>query len=622
MQFDIDSIKTRLINTLRSKASWAKILFYSTNQRLIDTITEGIAELARYDEYLSRETKWTLALNKSSLITQAKVLKYNAHRKVGARGTLRIGIDDAIGSVDWDSTVTFKTDDTVYYNSILYKSKQDNNLNKQPDTEVLWWDVLDIKPANTISIPKYSVFSDGGTLKVTNINTENQTATDNFIDIEIVQGIPKSTTNIAQGSIYEEINIDNVSIENSEYEVYVNDVLWTEISDLRLTASGADKNYEIFNKIDFSGITLKFGNNTFGKKLEIGDVILFKYVETLGASGNISTTGIIDNVESTIYDSILNIVDLKCYNLQQFDGGTNEESIENIRTMGPNVFQTGDRAVSKLDWKTILLQNSFVQNATVWGEYEYNIDNNNPPGTYVSVQENVVHISAYTPSGDQLDTVQKDSIRSYLNDFKSPTDIPQFTDVEFINLTFNSNVYVSDRSFVLSTVKNSVTTQLSQQYDVNNLDFKQDINESDYKAFIDEISGVNYHDTAIEEYIFSTFNTAYEATITIPLYTIKKSSVKIYIKDTTDANANYIKIATDDGGGGFTPESGYDVTGSSINYDTGEGSLIVVSGLAAAYADYSIKIYWSITNNNLVLLKRNQIFKYGEANITTQYTTL
>jgi len=622
MQFDVDSIKTRLINTLRSKASWAKILFYSTNQRLIDTMAEGLAELARYDEYLTRETKWTLSLNRSSLTTQSKVVGYTAHRKIGSSGILRIGIDTAIGSETWISTKTFKTGDTVYYNDILYKSIQDSNLNKQPDTEVLWWSLLDIKPSNTVLIPKYSVFSDSASLKMTNINTENLTTTDNFIDIEVIQGIPKSTTAIAQGDIYEEIDVNNVSIENSEYEIYVNGVLWTEISDLRLTADGTAKNYEISNKIDFSGITLKFGNDTFGKKLEIGDVVLFKYVETLGVSGNISTVGVIDTVESTIYDSVSSIVDLKCYNLQQFDGGTDEETIENIRTMGSNVFQTGDRAVSKLDWKTILLQNNFIQNAVVWGEYEYNIDNGNIPGTYVSVQENVVHISAYTPSGTQLSSSQKDSIRSYLNDYKAPTDIPQFTDVEFINLTFNSTVYISDRSYVLSTVKNTVTTQLEAEYDVNNLDFKQDINESDYKAFIDGLDGVDYHDTSVKFYIFSTFNTAYEATITIPLFSIKKSSLEIYVKDTTDANATYVKIATDDGAGGFTAESGYDLTGSSINYDTGEGSLIVVSGLGATYSYYSIKAYWQTNSNNLTLLKRNQIFKYGEANITTQYTTL
>ena len=90
MNFDVDSIKARMLTNLRSKTSWASVLFFSTNMRLIEIVAEALAELARYDEYLTREAKWELAQNKSSLIAQATKLDYFPHRKVGATGSLRI----------------------------------------------------------------------------------------------------------------------------------------------------------------------------------------------------------------------------------------------------------------------------------------------------------------------------------------------------------------------------------------------------------------------------------------------------------------------------------------------------------------------------------------------------
>ena len=52
MTFDFDSIYTRLENDLRSKASWADILFYSTNRRLLEVVAEGISQLASYYQLL------------------------------------------------------------------------------------------------------------------------------------------------------------------------------------------------------------------------------------------------------------------------------------------------------------------------------------------------------------------------------------------------------------------------------------------------------------------------------------------------------------------------------------------------------------------------------------------
>ena len=98
MTFDYDSVRGRLIAGLQSKASWADILFFSTNSRLIDAVAEGIAELGSYDEYLTRNTKWDLATEKSALTSQAQFLQYDPHRKIGSSGNITVSASPTFDS--------------------------------------------------------------------------------------------------------------------------------------------------------------------------------------------------------------------------------------------------------------------------------------------------------------------------------------------------------------------------------------------------------------------------------------------------------------------------------------------------------------------------------------------
>lgn len=579
MDFDFTSIRNRMITSLQSKASWANILFFSTNQRLIDIVAEEVSELAKYVDYQTREAKWTLAQNRSSLVTQAQLLGYQPHRKVGAIGQIRLSVDSGFAAPP--------------------------------------------SPVN-VPIPQWSVFSDGGEIQVTNPQGSVITTTDNFIDLDIVQGTPKSITFTANGDIYEELVVDNTSFEDVYYEVLVNSVLWTEIDDLREAESGTSQVFEVQNKVDFSGVIFRFGNNTFGKKLNNGDSVVIRYVETLGAGGNISSIGIINTVESTIRDLNNDVTEVFVTNLSAIDGGLAEEDIEDIRTFGPNVFQTAERASSSTDYISLFRANALVANANVWGAYEVNLDAGTP-GAFIPSEENVVHVAGYTAGGNNFDSGQQDTLRAYINPFKPPTDIIQFENTEFIEVIFNVDAFIRDRSVVLQTVKNDIITALSTQYALDNRDFNQNLNQSDYQKFIDDQlpSDRDYHNTNVVLFKLSSFNTAYEATLTIPLFPLETGTIKVYVK--LPADPDYTLIGTDDSAGGFTAEPGYDLTGSSINYSTGEGTLIVISGLAGAFADYTIRTEYetleSQFKNNIVIISREQIIRYAEANVTVQYTT-
>jgi len=572
MTFDYDSVKDRLINNLRSKASWADVLFFSTNSRLIDSVAEGIAEFASYDEFLTRNTKWDLATEKSALVSQSQFMQYDAHRKIGGTGFVRVS-----------ASPTF-----------------------------------DSPPTKIVPFPKWTVFSDG-TNKFTSVLTTNMLTTDNYIDLKVFQGEPKTFNYVANGEEYEEISITNSIIENENYEVWVNGTLWVEIKDLN-AAGSTDTVYTLKNKLNFDGIDITFGNSIFGTKLQSGDSVTFKYLETLGVSGNILGVNIITTVDSTIYDIDVDQIDIFCTNTSNIDGGNDEEDLEDIRTNGINTFQAGDKAVAQKDYKVKLEESPYIFKSTVWGAFEYNIDNNVDLWTYIPTEENIVNVSAFTPSGEQLTDEQKIKVITGIKEDKPPTDIITFIDANFIYLIFHIKAFVEDVSNALSIVKSDIISQVSEEYGIINREFRQPLYETDWKGFINGIDGVTYHSSYIELSKYETLNEAYLGDINLDIFPISKESVYIYIKDTTIVDDPFVLLGIDDGDGIFINEIGYDITGSSINYTTGEGIINIVSGVTGDFDNKSIRILYKPDSINTVLNGRNQIFKIEEiSDVTAVY---
>jgi hypothetical protein len=572
VSFDADSIKSRLKERLQAKESWKNMLFYSTNNRLIDIFAEELAYDMQYDEILTTEAKWGLAQQLSSIMAETQFFNYIPHRKVGASGNLRVSSSSSFSA-------TYGT---------------------------------------TIEIPKYSVFTTG-TYDFVCTKTTDLSIYDNYVDIPITQGTPKSVTFTAEGTDYETFEIDNNSIEDSIIDVYVNGVKWTQIDYIREAVGTNSQNYVIKTLNDFSGITIKFGNDYYGKKLSVGDTVLIKYLETSGVNGNVESSGVITTVSSTIYDINSNEVTLYCNNTEAISGGKDIEDIEDIRVKAPRSYQTGDRAISKSDYESLIEEFSFVKKATVWGETEINADNGNIPGTYISSEENMVHVSVISSDNGIITDDEETEIRDTLNEKKPPTDIVKFENPIFNYIYFTIVADVLDTSYTLSNVKAGITSALKSTYSIDNLNFKQTIRYSDYISLVDGVDGVDFCTVAISYYMFEIFNDAYTADIELNMLSIKANSLKIYVKDTSNSSADYVLIGTDNGLGNIIGEAGYTFSASTINYDTGIGNIIITAGLVSSYSYYTIKIAYSTTVDNIIPTVRNQIISYGDSSVTTEY---
>lgn len=594
IQFDQESIKNRLITRTKDYFGDVDLVLFGTNQRLFDLVAEEIAMAMEYNEYLTRETKWAIAQNYSSLLSQADFYNYKAHRKEGATGAIKVS--------------TSETFNGAY-------------------------------PYN-IPIAKFSICTNG-TVNFCTIEDRVLSAGENFIEIDARQGTPLTleyeitSAQYPSGTEYAKITIDNDSIEENLFDVYVNGSLWNTISHIRLAESGTEQVFTINNQKDFSGIELQFGNGVFGQKLQIGDVVIFKGIETLGTTGNILRTNAITTIEGDFRDTNMSSVKLYCTNEAELSGGSAIEEMEQIRVNAPQSYQAGERAITRVDYATIIVTEGYADKVIVWGEEETNQDLGNPPGTYIAKEENLVYIAGFnidssTGLGTTLTDAQQTTIREELNVKKSPTDILQFIDSQFVYIVFNITAYISDKRYTEEIVLANVTAALSETYSLDTAEFRKNVYFSNYQNVIDDIEGIDHHETTLSFAQLFSFKSAYVFEQELNINNISPGSVKIYYR--AEGETVWVHMASDDATGNIIGEpidpddlgqGYYTLPGAEINYADGySGEITVTFGLEENYSFYELKTEYKVADSeegDILLTKRQQILAYLEDNTAVSF---
>jgi hypothetical protein len=569
ISFDFNSIKSRILTNLSAKSEWSEFLSYGVIDNLIDVMAQEMAYEIQYKEYLTMENWWTKARNKSSLLTEAPVHGYIVPRKKGAFGTLRVS--------------TSETFNASY--------------------------------ASDIQIPKYFQFSNGSTFLVAT-QTYTLTGSTNYVDLLAKQGEAKNITFYANGDLFETKVIVDDSVDNDFFELYVNDLPYTNVESIY--AYTADELvYQIIQDPSFSYITLKFGNGVFGKKLVNNDKVVFRYISTKGSTGNILTTNNVTTVEDQAYDINGIAIPLYVTNTTAVTGGYDYPSLEEIRNLSPRTFQTGDRATSVTDYETIITGYNFVSKVSVWGAYEYLNDLNLDPWTYINTEDNVVHIAALNAAYSNLTYDEKNEIVDRIHTINDPTDILRFETIEQIDLFFYSSIVVKNTSYVTSDVIARVNQTLVDNYGIQNISFNENLYFSEYTGLIDTVEGVRNNNTYVKVRKDLLFTGQYLVNFQVPLFPLTGTTIEVYIKLLTDTT--YTLIGTGNLAGVITGEVGYNLTGSQINLINGLGILVVNAGLSQVYTNYNIRILYRPTSNDLELKSRNQIFAYQGGSFTATY---
>jgi len=617
IKFTYDDILARLKTNLQTRLGNTGMLFYSTNQKILEAISEELAEEMRYDEYLTRESKWTLAQNITSIMNQTDFFNYSPHRQVGSLGEIKVSASE-------------------FFNGSYSKN---------------------------ISIPKFTQFaSEDGTTFSSSVAV-SLLSSQTFALIPVVQGSHKiSTFEITEAYTEAELDMLELSeesekIEDTLYEVRVNGILWTQIDSLSISSESSSHYYVLKTNKDFSGITIGFGDDVQSKKLEYEDIVTFHYLETEGLSGEVLQTNIVTQITDDLYDIAGTKVSLFCTNEKQIIGGDSIEDIETIRENAPRALKLSSRVITSEDYVSYLLEQGTIDKLVVWGETEQNADLNRALGTFIPLSENSINISALTYSESLIVSpateTQQLAIRESLVDVKGLTDIINFVDPKITFLHFDILAYYDGETYTSTLVEDAISEKLFNELSIDKTTFKQSLYFSRYYELINSLAEVNHHETELTliQYNYDvdepTSGKYYFALETL-YKNIVPSSVSIYVKnidgtlDSEHPHAEWFLVGTDDGSGSFTgevipaevPDTGgtysifFDSSTAELKYDYGKVSddvglssrVYIDNGMILDSLDYQIKFEFKTETESRVSViptSRQQIFVIESTEIST-----
>ena len=469
MTYDYDGILQELKNRLALLSNWSTTIFHGTYDRLLSVIAYIIEKLVYVTEFFYRESNWSLAQKRSSLMSKIDFLSYRPHRKIGAAGYL-----------------------TVSYGSTF------------PAT-----------PAYTganVTIPQWTTFTDSTSLLNVYSTEEFIYRTgalgseSNDVTFPVSQGTPREFSYVASGTANETISIYSDSIDDLQIFVYIVDANNNIIHSVRRCEIDTDANGVLYEKLyfivdadnyyceiknspDFDYIKIIFSDGLFTPKLNLEDRILIKYAETLGDTGNIEEADKITICKTPLFDTGGSEATLYFTNDEGISDGSAIEDIEDIRNNATNLFASAKVCTSYSAWVTLLEQHPYIYKVKIWSTDDVADDT-------LTTNQNKVYVTAISNSGDALITAQQNEITlDYLKAIKSPTEIVSWQTLKKVYASFKINAHVTNLPQLV--IEQAIEETLDAKYGILNTDFKTNIYESNYISAIDNLDEVVYNTSEI-----------------------------------------------------------------------------------------------------------------------------
>jgi len=624
VDYDFDNLVIQLQNRLKERKAWQDVYKSSTGQMLIEFYAY-IANLCLfYIERRAEEGYLDTAKLRSSVVNLVKLINYLPKRKTSSLGLLTFSISSP------------HTKDIIIPIGTKVKSSDELEF------------IVGEKELDSITGEYTGRLTGGGVLR----------AGTTSVDLYAMQGKLVQREVSATGAINQEYLIQETDVENDALSVSVDGTPWYRVSsfsgiyripgnDDEYTICGTDPVYIVRQELDDT-LRIVFGDNVKGLAPPQGSVILLQYVVTDGIEGNVYAGDKLTNLESTLVDVDGAVQSVTVTNssaldddgeiLGAFVGGDDAEDIEEIKAEAPQIFQTGDRAVTRYDYIAIIKNRNGVADVNVWGENE-----ENPPNYDMF---NKVNIVLLMQEWAHPTTAFKQALTEYIREKSMIT-----VKYEYIQATILEVIAVVDllvaKNYSLTDAREDVLSEvpddsggpkgvLPQQFVLGETALLgQDVKYSNLVQAIDELEGISHHHLTLEIYKELVFgnDSIYDYGETLDATAIREGSVRVFVNDGT---VEY-QVARDDEAGGFTyldedgnpyedvdgNPLGYTVTGS-INYTTGVIGVTLSPDPASDYVVYvryqqdpkEADMAEPIENYGIVVTHR-QICRLKEVDITS-----
>ncbi len=527
-RFDTESKLGRMLIGLRKDANWPLILQKGTIGQLLNAIAESGAEDARYMEYLYGEKKWKTALNISSLMAQGDLLSYKRQLPNSAIGYVIVSHTDAEGKdrLGYYGSYYYDLDAASDYDDI----DKDTSADESARHALVPWTC-----DNGYSIPKGTRFvTASGTeffsTEVVSIKTLKKKYSEmnsvdyeafcsrggwkgiKYLKIPVMQGIQKTAsigqsngTSRFQSFVLPTIDVDAASNEVScnYFSVYVQPkngepIIFTEVPRLS-SASSIDNVFEKTILKDESGVKIKFGDGISGAIPPEGTIYV-KYVETMGAAGNIDAKY---QVNTMIFPSGYKVKDprtdtyatfLSCTNICSISGGRDMEDIDEYRDSAPTSYLKSYaiatnkaylNSIEKYSPLNLLHCKIFPDDSITSEQLDITVGED--------VQEEVlnelntissnINITAMLSNGELI--ADEDVEDTFLNplqtsiyDTKGPSDTIKFVQPNLIELATSFKITSSSYDYTEKEIAEHIQEIVAEDYDI----FNQEFNEPIYKS--------------------------------------------------------------------------------------------------------------------------------------------
>lgn len=559
---DFDTIKASLKAFLQSQTEFSDFNFDGSGiQVILNILAYNTHFIAFYANMLANESFIDSAVVRDSIVSIAKHLNYTPTSVTSPTATIDIdftGVSGSPPSITIDKNTIFNT--TI--DGIAYKY------------------------INTSSV---IVVEDGGNYIATAVPIREGTLLEFDITVDLSDG--------TQRFIIPNINVDLstvlINIQNSATDSTIE--LWTK-TDTVTNTTATDKVYWV-QEVEDLKYELIFGNDVVGKSLKDANIIKIEYLVTNGIASN--TANVFTAVGAVAGESAFTITTNSIAS-----GGADIESNESIKFLAPKLFSTQGRAVTKNDYKNILLNNrSDIESITAWGGEE-----EIPP------QFGKVFIAAKPFDQDIFSNFDKTVMSTILTAQNVVSIQPQFVDPVFTYINIESEIFYNDLTLqvTLTDLQSQIDTVVRSYFTSNLNIFEQPFRYSVLTKSIDESNiAILNNDTAItieqrfkpslnltQSFTLEFNNSIVPGTLTSSQYGIDAFS-DVFMDD--DLNGNIRSIRTVAGTKIILEE-----LAGTIDYTTGK---IIISNIAfvSIPADGNIKVIVTPTNNKLNAL-REQIF--------------
>lgn len=380
---------------------------------LLDVMAYNTQYNAFYLNMVANEMFLDTALQRSSVVSHAKLLNYTPKTSIAPTAFIDITVDNVT-----QSSLTLPA-----YTNFLSESVDGINYNF----------------VTTESITR---------------NTANGTVL--FSDVEIKQGIPASFSYTVDSQINPNFTfeIPDSQIDSSSLVVNVQESSsnnYTEVYQLADNYLSIDGNSLVYFLQETLTGTYEviFGDGILGKKLIEGNIVSLAYIVTQGTSSAGANNFV-------LMDSVSGFNTVTIDGLVEASQGSERESIESIKYQAPKSFSAQKRAVTTDDYITFVQQNNIgltFDAVNVWGGEE------NDPPVYGTVFFCLKPTGAYNITETQKQKLLADVIRP----ISVMTVSPIIVDPDYTYIKINANVIydASKTNLSSSELQNAVKNTIN-----------------------------------------------------------------------------------------------------------------------------------------------------------------